>query len=235
MAVESENVEQLMEWLADGSAVRSADAAAETLVEKLGTLVFLGDQDWPNHADRVARYRDGLSTWFAEDGGGRESQFVALTSSNADPGALVGWFLPVVLEREGRVAGSAGAGTAPDGGTVAGLRNPNSDGTPNTEYYRVDETTGEYLYAGSADAKDWASYEQRRYAEPSRQESYGLDCRYDRTNGVYEWYDEGSGTWKDQAWADQYVARGKAPVSGATAGQAEAEAATEATLGCNAA
>ena len=90
MAVESENVEQLMEWLADGSAVRSADAAAETLVEKLGTLVFLGDQDWPNHADRVARYRDGLSTWFAEDGGGRESQFVALTSSKVASSARWG-------------------------------------------------------------------------------------------------------------------------------------------------
>jgi hypothetical protein len=230
LALESENVEQLMEWLADGGVVRSADAAADTLVEKLGTVVFQGDADWPSHVDRIARYRDGLSKWFAEGGGGLESQFVALTSPNADPGALVGWLLPVVVGWEGRGAGNA-AGAASAGGAVVGLPNPNSDGTPDTAFYRVDETTGAYLYAGSADSQDWASYEKRRYTEPSRQESYGLDCRYDRTNGVYEWYDEAAGTWNDQAWADQRAAQGPASVSGSGATAGLAEAATAATTG----
>jgi hypothetical protein len=69
MAVESENVEQLMNWLVCGGEVRSSDTAAETLVEKLAALVFQGDSDWPDHGSRVADYRNGLSEWFVGDSG----------------------------------------------------------------------------------------------------------------------------------------------------------------------
>ena len=207
MAVESDNVETLREWLAEGSPVRSEHAVAEALVEKLAASVFKGESDWVEHADRVDAYRDDLREWFGNDGG-RESQFVKLTGSDADPGALIDWLLPVLVEREAGGARNEGGG-APDGATSIGSQNPNSDGTPGTEFYRFDQGTGEYLYAASADSGDWETYEQRRYSVPTRDDNYGLDYRYDRTGAVYEWYDEAAGTWNDQAWADLHLANSR--------------------------
>lgn len=219
MVLDNGNVKQLMDWLADGGEVRSASASAEALAEKLASLVFHGDQGWPDHAGRVDQYRNSLGEWFAGDGG-LEPRFVELTGSDADPDALIDWFLPVVLEWEERAARGE-TDTGHFAGAAVGLRNPSSDGTPGTEYYRFDEATGEYQYAASADATEWASYEQRRYSEPTRDENYGLNYRHDRTNGVYEWYDEASGTWNDQSWADQYAAGTQG--SATTAGPAEVE------------
>jgi len=211
MAVESGNVERLAQWLAEGSPARSAHAAAEALAEKLAVVVFNGDGAWPERTDRVEAYRDGLRAWFARDGA-RESQFVQLTGPDADPGVLIDWFLPVIAEWES-VAVPTGAGDIENGtqaGTRArGLRNPNHDGTPGTEYYHLEEATGEYLYAASEDSAQWESYEQRRYSKPARHDDYGLTCRYDLKDEVYEWYDEATRSWNDQAWADQHVAGGK--------------------------
>jgi hypothetical protein len=204
VAVQSENVERLMGWLAGGSPARSAHAAAEPLVAKLAALVFQGDMGWPDRTDRVDAYRDALAGWFAGDTG-QESAFGDLTRADDDPGALIEWFLPVVGEWEKWAAHNESGAT--QGGAAAGLPNPNSDGTPGTEFYRYDEATGQYLYAPSADGPDWATYEQRRYSEPARDDNYGLDYRLDRTLHVYEWYDEAAGKWNDQTWADLYAAR----------------------------
>ena len=204
MAVEIENVEKLQEWLVEGSSVRAEVRAAEALADQLADLVFQGDQEWPNYADRAAGYRDALRAWFTQDSG-RESQFVALTGPSAEGSVFVAWFLPVVQEWASWAARNE-SGQAGGEGTVVGLVNPNSDGTPGTEYYRFDEATAQYLYSSSAGG-DWATYEKRRYAEVERDENYGLDYRYDRKDSVYEWYDEAEGTWRDQAWADLDVAR----------------------------
>jgi hypothetical protein len=219
MALESENVALLMDWLADDGPGRS-HAGAEELVRKLAALVFQGESDWPNHADRVDAYLDGLRAWFADDGA-RESRFVALTGPHDDPGTLFDWFLPVVLEWEGRAARSEPG--RQNGETAIGSANPNGDGTPGTEFYRLDAATGQYLYAASAGGGDWATYEQRRYSEPTRNDAYGLDCRFDRTLHVYEWYDEATEAWNDQTWADRQVARTRGPASGASAGGPAAE------------
>lgn len=210
MAVESDNVERLMGWLADDGPARSAHPSAETLVEKLAVLVFQGEGGWPRHTGHVDLYSEALRGWFANDDGGA-ARFAALTGPGSDPSAFVDWFLPVVLGWEqwaaGHESGTAAAdGTATAGGTAAGLSNPNCDGTPGTEFYRFDAARGEYLYAAAADAEHWLTYEQRRYAEPVRDANYGLDYRYDHTTGAYEWRDEASGSWRDQAWADQYAA-----------------------------
>ncbi|MFJ9561498.1 hypothetical protein ACIRQQ_15845 [Streptomyces fuscichromogenes] len=204
MAVESEHVELLRGWLADGSTTRSTHVAAEALVQKLAVVLFQGDSQWPDHADRVDDYRDRLRERFAHDSVG-ESQFVALTAPDADPGVFVDWFLRVVTEWE--QTGPEEADEEEAGGAGGGLRNPHADGTPGTEYYRLDPVTGEYLYAASAGSQDWASYDQRRYTEPTHRHDYGLDCRYDRLDAVYQWYDETTTTWQDQAWADENAAR----------------------------
>ncbi|GGN16224.1 hypothetical protein [Streptomyces fuscichromogenes] len=206
MAVERENIETLMRWLADGSPARSAHAGADALVEKLAAVVFGGEWAWPDRADQADVYRDRMRDWFTGDSG-HEDQFTELTAPDADPGMFIDWFLPVVVEREGREVRDA-AGQPEDGERETGWANPNFDGTPGTEFYRADEATGEYLYASREAGPDWAAYDERRYLEPARDDSYGLDCRYDRRDGVYEWYDEASGTWEDQAWADEYTARG---------------------------
>lgn len=238
MAVQNENVEQLMRWLADGSDVRSAHAGADALVEGLAALVFQGDAGWPDHTDRVDAYRALLAGWFADDGA-RTSQFDGLTQPGADPGTLIDWFSQVVRDWEQRSAhtetgtgthtdtGTAGAAGDAGGGTAAGSPNPNSDGTPGTEYYRYEEATGDYLYAATADSTDWATYEARRYSERVSDDSYGLDYRLDRTHQVYEWYDEAAATWRDQAWADQHAARGGAGAPATAAQPADGVAAPE--------
>ncbi len=213
MAVDSENVEQLMEWLAEGSPARSEHATAEALVARLAALVFQGDAGWPNRIDRADAYCDALSAWFAHDSG-QESAFSGLTGPDGDPGTLINWFLQVVGQWE-QWAASHEAGTAVDDATVVGLPNPSSDGTPGTEFYRFEQATGQYLYAASADSTDWAGYEKRRYSEPAKDDNYGLDYRLDRTLQVYEWYDETTGTWNDQTWADLHAARGHDPASAA--------------------
>lgn len=211
MAVESENVEKLMEWLAQGSQVRSANTAAGPLTEKLAVLLFLGDQDWPNYADRADRYRDVLREWFATDSS-KEAQFVELTAPSADPGIFVDWFLPVVVEWE-LSAQQEETGQHQEDGSILGYENPSFDRTPGTEYYRYDDAAGEYLYADRANADDWATYEKRRYTERATDENYGLDYRYDRTDLVYEWFDKAQGMWNDQTWADLYAARRRADVT----------------------
>ncbi|MEZ0090784.1 hypothetical protein [Streptacidiphilus sp. EB129] len=210
MAVENENVEKLMEWLADGSPARSAHAAAGTLVEKLAVLVFDGEQGWADNAGQVDGYRDDLRAWFANDGG-REFQFIELTGPDADPGVFIDWFLPVVTAWEDQGAQADPGAVGYGGYDEAGLQNPNWDGTPGTEFYRCDEATQEYFYADGSDSVEWLTYDQRRYAEPVRDENYGLDYRYDNRDQVYEWHDEATGTWRDQAWADGLVAGDEAP------------------------
>lgn len=175
MAVEVQNVERLMGWLAEGSAARSTYVEADALAERLAALVFQGESGWPNHTDRADAYRDALGAWFAEDG--HESQFAALTGPDADPGTLFDWFLPVVQAWEQRAAHAA----------------------------------------------DLATDEQRRYSERARDDTYGLDYRYDRTYQVYEWYDEASGTWRDQTWADLYAASRHHPGAEPAGGETGAE------------
>jgi hypothetical protein len=189
------NVERMMAWLDEDGPAQSASPAAETVVARLAAI-FDGDEDWPANTDQIGPYRDALDDWLAGRSGGR-SRFTALTGPNADPGAFVDGFMPLL---DASVIGEAEV--------QAAVGNPNFDGTSGTEYYRLDEDE-QYLYAASPDAADWATYEQRRYTERERDENYGLDRRYDRTGGLYEWYDEAEGTWKDQAWADARVASAK--------------------------
>jgi hypothetical protein len=193
-----------MGWLSDDA---GAVSGADQVTEDLATLVFQGDREWPDHQDQAAGYADDISAWLAGD---TESEFITLTAESGDLAAFISWMTPVLdqwkaPEEEGQ--------EGPEG---QGLANPNydSDPTPGTEYYRYDEATGEYLYAATADGADWATYEQRRYSDPTWNDGYGLSYRHDQRDQVYEWYDEQDGTWKDQAWADQYAAGG--------AGQADA-------------
>ena len=165
MSVERENVETVMQWLADGSPARSEHVGADALVEKLAVVVF-GESGWPENTGRADAYREYLQAWFAGDAG-RESQFARLTSPDSDAGAFIDWFLPVVLGWE-------------------------SQGAQN-------ETQ-------SAGEPALAAPEESRYSEPAHHDAYDLDYRYDQRDGVYEWYDEESGTWRDQAWADQHAA-----------------------------
>ncbi|MEV5959868.1 hypothetical protein AB0M11_40075 [Streptomyces sp. NPDC051987] len=201
MVVETEHVECLMGWLAYGSPARSL-VGAERLVEKLAVVVFQGDYDWPTSTSRADDYRDALREWFADDV--RESEFVDMADPDTDPGLLIDWFLPVVLEWEEQVA--RGQREDADGEAPRGWRNPRFDGTPGTEYYRIDAATGEYVYAEREDDEDWVVYDRRRYAEPAWDDAYGLTYRYDRKDGVYEWRDEQTATWEDQAWADAHAA-----------------------------
>jgi hypothetical protein len=210
MAVEAANVQQMMGWLAQGGAVASSPAA-EALVQRLAAVVFQGDAQWADRPEQADAHADALSAWL----GAEESQFADLTKPDADPGVFVDWFLLVVAGWRGPTAG--------DGGAAAGLENPNFDGTSGTEFYRFDEAAQEYQYSSAADGGDWATYEQRRYAEPARSGAYGLAYRYDQRDGVYEWYDEAGGMWQDQAWADQHAAAGsgaaaQGPAAGSPAG-----------------
>lgn len=199
MALERENVERLMAWLADGSPVRSANAAADALVEKLARRVF-GDADWPHQANLAGTYLDDLRTCFI-GAGDDESRFAELTAEGADPGVFLTWFAPVVDEWEnGPADGGAAAPAAP---TPLGAENPHFDGTPGTQFYRFDEPAQEYRYSATAEGTDWATYEQRRYAEPVRDATRGLTYRFDRTYNLYEWYDEATRSWRDQDWADR--------------------------------
>jgi hypothetical protein len=222
MALESANVETLQAWLADGGVVRSEHMSAATLAEKLAVVVFDGDSGWPSSAE-VDAYRDALRDWFAGDSGG-EAQFVALTAPDAAPGALVDWFLPVVLAWEKRGAPEKGSAQDKDDGAAqgGGFGNPSFDGTPGTEFYRQDAATGEYLYSEREQGGDWASYEKRRYSEPAQDENYHLDYRFDRRDKVYEWYDEAGKAWRDQTWADlaaaaRHTASPEAPGAGPAA------------------
>lgn len=223
MAVETENVECLMGWLADGSPARAL-TGADRLVEKLAAVVFDGDYGWPMSTFHVDDFRDALRAWFAEDD--RESRFVDLTDPDADPGALIDWFLRVVLEWEEQAARShpddEDADEDADDEAPRGWRNTSYDGTPGTEYYRSDPATGEYVYAESEDDEEWVSYDRRRYSESDRDDAYRLTYRYDRKGGVYEWYDERTATWRDQAWADAQAAG----AGGAAAGASERSEAT---------
>lgn len=227
MAVERENIETLQEWLADESPVRAASKTASTVVEKLAALAFNGDADWPNSPDNADGYRDALQGLFAHDSGA-ESRFVALTSAAADPGIFLEWFLPVLhgWERrdprngDGAPDGSAPGGVASDPAAGRGFANPSFDGTPGTEFYRADGATGTYLYSASEQGGDWAEYDQRRYSEPTRDDGYQLNCRYDRRDRAYEWYDESGGAWRDQAWADAYLSSRTVASAAASGGSA---------------
>ena len=193
MAVETANVQQMMGWLAQGGAAASSPAA-EALAQKLAAVVFQGDVQWADRLEQADAHADALNAWLGAD----ESQFSDLTKPDADPAVFVDWFLTVVAGWQSRASGDAGAGAA--------LANPNFDGTSGTEFYRFDDAAQEYQYSSAADGGDWATYEQRRYAEPARSDTYGLTYRYDQRDGVYEWYDEAGQKWLDQAWADQHAA-----------------------------
>ena len=216
MSVPEQNMRTLMQWLSDDG---GASLGADQVTEDLATLVFQGDREWPDHEDQAAGYADDISAWLTGD---TESEFITLTAESGDLAAFIGWMTPVLEQWK------APAAPDEDGQDGQGLANPNydADPTPGTEYYRYDEATGDYLYAATADGSaGWAAYDQRRYAEPTWNDGYGLSYRHDQRDGVYEWYDEQDGTWKDQAWADQYAAGGAGQ---ADAAGAEAEAASAA-------
>ncbi|WP_042415285.1 hypothetical protein [Streptacidiphilus anmyonensis] len=206
MALEAANVEQLMEWFADGSPVRSQHLEADVLVEKLAALVFDGERDWPDRADRVDVYRDGLRDRFDGDSAG-ESEFCASTLPDADPAVFIAWFVRVIDEWEAEAASAEeeeAEEEAEEDDVVRGYPNPNHDGTPGTAFYRTDdEDPDTYLYADAADGPDWLTYEERRYTEPDWDEGYRLNRRYDRLLTRYEWQDAVSGEWHDQTWADR--------------------------------
>jgi hypothetical protein len=117
VAVDKENVQKLMEWLAQDSPVRS-DVSAEALAEKLTAVVFQGDAQWADRPDQADDYRDSLNSWLSTDSS-HEQQFVALTAPDADPGMFVDWFLSVVAGWESQAAGQQSA-TAADGNPAAG-------------------------------------------------------------------------------------------------------------------
>lgn len=235
MAVESEQVQQVMTWLAQDGHARTANVNAETLVQTLAVVVFQGDAQWPERPDRVDAYRDALSGWLGTD----ESAFAELTKPGAEPDVFIDWFQQLVVgwesaaAQQGRQSDPGAAAGAPGGGTAAGTANPNFDGTAGTEFYRFDQAAQEYQYSSSADAGgDWAAYDKRRYSEPAKDDSYGLTYRYDHKDNVYAWYDEPGQTWRDQAWADQQHAAGgqgaasaqpaRSPAAGSSAGPAPA-------------
>ena len=216
MSVPEQNMRTLMQWLSDDG---GASLGADQVTEDLATLVFQGDREWPDHEDQAAGYADDISAWLTGD---TESEFITLTAESGDLAAFISW-MTLVLDQW-----KAPAAQDEEGQEGQGLDNPNydSDPTPGTEYYRYDEATGEYLYAATADGSaGWATYDQRRYSDPTWNDGYGLSYRYDQRDQVYEWYDEQDGTWKDQAWADQYAAGGAGQ---ADAAGAEAEAASAA-------
>jgi hypothetical protein len=216
MSVPEQNMRTLMGWLNDDAA--GATQGAEEVTEDLATLVFLGDVEWPNYEDRAGRYAQDISAWLT---GGTESEFIARTEEGGDLAAFISWMMPVLEQWK------ASAAQDEAGQEGQGLSNPNyeSDPTPDTQYYRYDEATGEYLYSATADGADWATYDQRRYSEPTMDDNYGLNYRYDKRDEIYEWYDEPNGTWNDQAWADQYAASGSAQAAAAGAGSQAASAA----------
>jgi hypothetical protein len=110
MAVDIENVQKLMGWLAQDSPARSTVAAAETLVGKLAAVVFQGDAQWTERSDQADSHRDTLSAWFAGDtDSGSEQQFATMTTPDAGPGMFVDWFLPVVTRWESQAAGQQSA------------------------------------------------------------------------------------------------------------------------------
>jgi hypothetical protein len=210
MSVPVENMKTLMQWLGD-----SDISGAQDVTDDLARLVFLGDTEWPNYEDRASSYADAISAWCD---GGTESQFIALTAESGNLAAFIQWIGPVI-ERWDTEATQDEA--SQDG---QGLPNPNhgSDPTPGTEFYKYDEPTGNYLYSATADGSDWATYEQRRYSEPTLDDSYGLRYRYDKRDEIYEWYDEENGTWNSQGWADEYAASRAAGAGEAGAGEAGA-------------
>lgn len=161
MSVQIESVEMLREWLAEGSAVRSANASADHLAEKLGSL-GLG-QGWPEYPQKVDEYARSLESWFAGDAAS-ESTFTSLTRSDDDAGTLIDWLLQLVGSWERATPLSEGSSApAEAGGEQRGHHNSNFDGTPGTEYYLVD-STGAYLFAGSESSVEWLPYEERQKA-----------------------------------------------------------------------
>jgi hypothetical protein len=206
-----------MGWLSDDG---GAGAGADQVTEDLATLVFQGDREWPDHQDQAAGYADDISAWLTGD---TESEFITQTAESGDPAAFISWMTPVLEQWKAPAAPDEEGQEGPEG---QGNPNYDSDPTPGTEYDRYDEATGDYLYAATADGSaGWATYDQRRYADPAWNDGYGLSYRHDQRDQVYEWYDEQDGTWKDQAWADQHAAGGAGQ---AAAAGAEAEAASAA-------
>lgn len=147
MAVESENVRTVMEWLAQDGPVRSdGGPAAGALAEKLAAVVFQGDAQWPDRPDQADGYRDALSVWLAVDSG-LEQQFAALTTPDADPRMFVDWFLTVVTGWESLDSPQQSA-AAEDGGDAAGAE-PGRYSEPARDdgyglTYRYDHQAGVY-------------------------------------------------------------------------------------------
>lgn len=151
-------------WLAEDSPVRSGNASAGDLAEKLAGL-GLG-QGWPDHPEKVDEYARSLSGWFGDDAAS-EATFASLTQSSGDADALINWLLQWVEVWLHGDSGSEGSSAQGEGGQEPkGQLNPNSDGTPGTQYYRVDGA-GTYLYAASEDSGEWLTYEQRQAAAHS--------------------------------------------------------------------
>lgn len=157
MAVEIENVQKLMGWLAQDSPVRSSVTSTDMLAQKLATVVFQGDAQWADHPDQVDSYRDTLNTWFSTDSG-NEQQFTTLTAQDADPAAFVDWFLTVVTEWESQ-AGAGGQQPNPQDGADSPNAEPGRYSEPARDdnyglTYRYDNRDGVYQWYDEA-AQKW--------------------------------------------------------------------------------
>ena len=148
MAVDSENVRKLMEWLAQDSPVRPGAVAAGTLAEKLTALVFQGDAQWPERSDQADGYRDALSDLLAASGD--EQQFVALTTPDADPDVFVDWFLTVVTGWESLASSSQQSAEPEDRGDPA-----DAESGRYSEPARDDGYGLTYRYDHQAGAYEW--------------------------------------------------------------------------------
>jgi hypothetical protein len=237
MAVERENVEKLMGWLAPDSAVLTEQVGAEALVQALALVAFNGETQWPDRSDQVDVYREDLERLLATDPY-TESQFVELTKPDADPGMFFQWFIPVVGEWEKNPpadgAGSSDEAPTQDAGAAAGFPNPNFDGTPGTEFYKLDEATQQYMFADSAGSADWKTYEQRRYSDPAWDESWAMFYRVDNINNAYEFADavtpgdRSSGV--GETWLSQEEVHARAAGQQAAPGSAHIDVAADAVF-----
>jgi len=245
MAVDSENVRKLMEWLAQDSPVRSSVTAADALVEKLAAVVFQGDAQWTERPDQADGYRDALSSWLATDSG-HEQQFVALTTPDADPGVFVDWFLPVVAAWESMAAGQQSA-VAQGSGDLAGVE-PGRYSEPARDdgyglTYRYDHQAGVYEWYDESGQmwqdQAWADQhaadgpgattkapgdDSHARPEPEWDENWKMFYRVD-AGGAYQFADAVIAGDRTSGWDGQWFSQEQAVAR--TVGQPQQSAATD--------
>ena len=241
MAVESENIQTLMEWLARNSPVRSAVTCADALAEKLAAVVFQGDTQWTDRPDQADGYRDALGTWLATDSG-HEQQFAALTAPHADPTMFVDWFLPVVAGWESLSAGQQST-AGQNGGDSADV-DPGRYSEPARDEgygltYRYDHQAGAYEWydedgqtwrdqtwadqraaSGSGATTHAPSSEPGAGPAPEWDENWKMFYRVD-AGGAYQFADAVTPGDKSSGWAENWLSREQ--VVARTAGSSHAK------------